>query len=269
MNAHADPATATRPNSGSPASGSPVRLIVLIGVLLLAVGGLAYDFFVAGPQSEKAYEEILKMYDAKNEKSISDGGIVKSDDVKQIVGFAPTYTQREKDYTVEWYCWWGKIPVLTTWKRYITVVYGPSGTFVSHHKNEPPAAESLGVYAVSTGEAPTSDMPAPENFDSAADGGAEGKSGRSKGVGAKEGDVSEEKPAEEKPATAEDKPAEDKPAEEKPAEEKPADEKPADEKPADEKPADEKPAEEKPAEDKPAESKSEEAQKADDAPAAA
>ena len=162
MNAHADPATAPRPNSGSPTSGSPVRLIVLIGLLLLAVGGLAYDFFVAGPQSEKAYDDILKMYDAKNEKSISEGGIVKSDDVKQIVGFAPTYTQREKDHTVEWYCWWGKIPVLTTWKRYITVVYGPSGTFVSHHKNEPPATESLGVYVVSSeSEPPTTDMPAP------------------------------------------------------------------------------------------------------------
>ena len=237
MNAHADPATATRPNSG-PTSGSPVRLIVLIGVLLLAVGGLAYDFFVAGPQSEKAYDDILKMYDAKNEKAINDGGIVKSDDVKQIVGFAPTYTQREKDYTVEWYCWWGKIPVLTTWKRYITVVYGPSGTFVSHHKNEPPAAESLGVYTVSKeGEGASTDMPAAESFDSAADGGAEGKPGRGKGTDSKEGDVSEEKPAE-------DKPAEDKPAEEKPAEDKPA-------------------------EDKPAESKSEEAPKADDAPAAA
>jgi hypothetical protein len=252
MNAHADPATAPRPNSGSPTSGSPVRLIVLIGLLLLAVGGLAYDFFVAGPQSEKAYEEILKMYDTKNEKSISDGGIVKSDDVKQIVGFAPTYTQREKDYTVEWYCWWGKIPVLTTWKRYITVVYGPSGTFVSHHKNEPPAAESLGVYTVSKeGEGASTDMPAAENFDSAADGGAEGKSGRGKGTGAKEGDVSEEKPAGDKPAG--DKPAGDKPAEDKPAEDKPAED---------------KPAEDKPAEDKPAESKSEEAPKAD-APAAA
>jgi hypothetical protein len=216
---------------------------VLIGLLLVAVGGLAYDFFVAGPQSEKAYEEILKMYDAKNEKSISDGGIVKSDDVKQIVGFAPTYTQREKDHTVEWYCWWGKIPVLTTWKRYITVVYGPSGTFVSHHKNEPPAAESLGVYVVSSeGDAPTADMPAPENFDSAPGGpGPGGKSKRGKGMTPKDGAVSEEKPAE-------DKPAEDKPAEEKPAEEKPSEEKPAEENP--------EPA-----------SKSQDAPKADDAPA--
>jgi hypothetical protein len=236
MTDHSNPAPASGPKSGS-----PVRLIVLIGVLLLAVGGLAYDFYVAGPNSERAYEEIEKMSQAKNEMSISAGGIVKSDDVIKVVGFSPTYTQKEKDYTIEWYCWWGKIPVLTTWKRYITVVYGPSGTFVSHHKNEPPAAESLGTYEatdLSGMEVPPGNTPAAQSTDSAA--GGEGQEGK-KGKGGKG-----------------KRPDADASAAEDATTEAPKDDAAA---------ADAKPTEDKPAEDKPAEApKSEDASKADDAP---
>src|SRR5262245_49221061 len=103
--------SASAPAGTQPAKSgaSAARLLVLLGVLLLAVGAWYYDFSVAGPGSEQKYEAIQKMVDEKNAKGVKDGGVVLSKDVSDVVGFSPTYVQNEKDYTVEWYCWWGKI----------------------------------------------------------------------------------------------------------------------------------------------------------------
>jgi hypothetical protein len=135
--------TGTKP----PSSASPIRLLVLVGLLSIVIGAWAYDYWVAGPGSEATYQKIQVMVDEMNAKGVRDGGVVRSEDVQKTVGFAPTWVEKKPDYVVEWYCWWGKIPVLSTWKRYITVVYvGEPPHFNTHHQNEPPPAEALPGY---------------------------------------------------------------------------------------------------------------------------
>ncbi len=125
----------TEPASSSPpkSSASAVRLLVLIGLLALAIGAWYYDYAFAGPGSDSKYEEVLKMADTKNAQGVDAGGVVMSKDVSDVIGFAPTFVEQGEHHTTEWYCWWGKIPVLSTWKRYITVVYvGEPRRFSSH-----------------------------------------------------------------------------------------------------------------------------------------
>ena len=80
-----------------------------------------------------------------------------SKDVSDVIGFSPTFVEEGKYHTTEWYCWWGKIPVLSTWKRYITVVYvGEPRRFSSHYKNEKPPEEALPGFV----KAPSESTPA-------------------------------------------------------------------------------------------------------------
>jgi hypothetical protein len=229
------PAPTTTPKSG----GSAVRLLLLIGILAIVTGAWFYDFTVAGPGSEAKYDEIKKMADEKNAMGVKEGGVVMSKDVAGVAGFPPTFVEEGKDYTIEWYCWWGKIPVLSTWKRYITVVYvGEPRRYSAHYKNEAPPQEALpGAVQVEPSTTPDAggQVVAPP---------AGGPSG------APAPPLDEPAPAQDATKPAEgDKRADAKPAEEKPAEEKPAEDKPA---PADS-PTEAKPAESKPNEDKPGE----------------
>lgn len=229
------PAGKNPPTSG----GSVVRVLVLFGILVLAVGAWYYDHSVAGPASDQKYDAILKMVDEKNAKGVKDGGIVTSKDVVDVVGFGPTYVEQKADHTIEWYCWWGKIPGLSTWKRYITVVYvGEPRRFNSHYKNEPPPQESLPSYfavakpgAENVTEGKTAlEQGAPDGTSAdQSKAGAGGKASAKPAAEASEGDTAPK--AEDQPKT-EAKPASDKPADEKPADVKPADAKPAAEKPA-------------------------------------
>ena len=139
------PASHSAPPAAAPSTGSAVRLLVLLGLLAIVVGAWAYDYFVAAPGSENTYKKIQDMVDAKNAQGVRAGGVVRAKDVQDTVGFAPTWVEKKPDHTIEWYCWWGKIPVLSTWKRYITVVY-VGDTFNTHHQNEPPPAEALPGY---------------------------------------------------------------------------------------------------------------------------
>ena len=176
--------------------------------------------------------------------------MVKSEDVVATIGFAPTYVEQGKWHTTEWYCWWGKIPVLSTWKRYITVVYvGEPRRFSSHYLNEAPPEEALpGTLKVQSHDAGGTSGGEPAT----GEGGDKGPSDPTK---VEVTPIEGGKPAEDKPA--ETKPADDKPAaEEKPAAEKPAEDKPAETKPAEDKPATEEKAAEKPAEEKAAADKS-------------
>jgi hypothetical protein len=240
------PAAPAPPSSG----GSPVRLLVLIGVLALAVGAWFYDYSYAGPGSESKYEEIQKMVDEKNAKGVKDGGRISSKDVEAVVGFPATFVVEKPDYTVEWYCWWGKIPVLSTWKRYITVVYqGDPRHFNTHHKNEPPPEESLPGYQPPPSVTPEvgGQLAAPTIPGGDLPGGMEGGAGPGKGKKSGGGEEASkgDTPADAAPAEG-DKPAEAKTEEAKPEEAKPAEAKPDETKPADEKPADAPKGDDKP-----------------------
>jgi hypothetical protein len=216
---------AAQPAAAPASSGSGVRLLILLALLLLVIGMWYYDYAYAGPGSEQGYEKLQTLITTRNEEAAAKG-LVRSEDVQASLGFAPTYTDKQKDYTVEYYCWWGPIPGLNTWKRYVTVLYvgNEPRRFHTHYKNERPHAEDLPGYvppvdpaaqaAAAAGPAEGASVPDDgRNPPDPAKKKGKGRGGNTPGGEAPAGDAPtpESLPAE-KPADA-DKPAEtDKPA---------------------------------------------------------
>ncbi len=251
--------SASAPPAAPASSGSTLRLIILIALLVGVVGMFVYDRRVAEPESEAAYDKLMEYVADQNAKGVADAKMVQSADVQAALGMAPTFVETKDKYTVEYYCWFGKVPVLNTWKRYLSVVYvGEPRRYDAHYKNQRPPADSLPdhVPAVTEGEGevPEVDMGAEGPGGPPPDGAEEG--GKKKGGKKKGGDA----PTEETPAG--DTPASDAPpATETPATETPAAETPA---PATTDPA--APPAETPAEPAPAEPKAAEPPASEDKP---
>jgi hypothetical protein len=208
--------TAADPTSPAPPAkkSSPVRLLILLAILAIVVGALGYDHLVAKPAWEAKYVEIQKMVDERNQQGIGKADLVRSKDIQAVVGFPPTYTEVGKDKTVEWYCWWGQVPVINKRRRFITVVYegNEPRRYSSHHQEAPPedvVPDSSPATSNGSGKDTPEGPPASgaEPADSAEPSTPESSS---------------ESPGRDKPAESTDKPAEsaDKPAEsaDKPAE---------------------------------------------------
>lgn len=210
--------TAASPAAAPPAAktGSVIRLAILIALLLGAIGMWYYDYSYAGPRSNKAHEDIEKYVATRNEEGVSKtkGGVIRREEIKDLVGFAPTYTTKHKDHDVEYYCWWGPIPGLNTYKRFITVVYvGPEPRrYQTHHLNESPPEELLPGYVPpsspnSVEDAPVAGTPSGEADSDSGEKG--GKKGRGRGAEAGEGDTpSTDTPGEGTTTSEGDKPAE-------------------------------------------------------------
>ena len=206
-------------------------------MLLLVVGALGYDYLVLKPSWQKGYDDIQALVDERNKQGVKDGSLVTSDDVQKLLGFAPTWTFKDdtEGYTIEHYCWWGKVPLLSRRRRFIAVVYTGNEPrhFSSHYQEEPPK-EALPItqpMAVVDPNAPPVSLEGAKSLDSDSDGKSKGDAGKSQDT--------TEKPATPEPSAEKSK-TDDTP---KPAEAKSGDAKPADAKPAEAKSADEKPAE--------------------------
>jgi hypothetical protein len=138
------PASATRPPPAStPADrGAAIRLVILLGLLLLVIGAYGYDYFLARTQCETADKNVQQFVDAQNRKGVGEAPLVTSPDIQKTIGFAPTWTEEhdDKGYTVEYYCWWGQVPLLTRRRHFIAVVYVGSKPrhYSSHYREEPP-----------------------------------------------------------------------------------------------------------------------------------
>jgi hypothetical protein len=199
------------PGQSPPAAapkGSAARLAILLGILAVVLGALAYDQFVAKPNCEaadKALEEFVQKTNAMPVTLDGSGGVVNQDSVRKHFGWGPTWSvDNPKDgYTIEYYCWWGYMPVLNRQRHFIAVLYkGKSRRYSAHYRSEVPP-EDL----------PSSMLPKPS--DSAGDSG-EKKEGESKAQPGAEKDASEKAPA--KSEAAPDQPA--KESKESPASEK-------------------------------------------------
>jgi hypothetical protein len=128
------PARAEKPRS-------PITLIALLLVMATLAGALAIDKFVFEPACNKADEALTNAAIAHSEKSLKETNnqaFLTSDDVKEVIGFAPTKRVDKGHYLKEYYCWWGPLPLN---RRYITVVYDdPQGKrYIAHQvENEVP-----------------------------------------------------------------------------------------------------------------------------------
>jgi hypothetical protein len=209
--------------SSPPANAnSPVRLLVLLGILVVALGALAYDHFVAKPGVEEAYNKIERLIVQQNESSAVDSMRLTSAAIQKEIGKAPTKVIKEDDYTVEYYCWWGPVPFLNTYRQYITVVFvgDDPRRLNSHHMNEYPPAELLSpaFWEIPAGEDPPLDGPSPmpgpmtggmPPGGEGADDGAAPKGGGKKGKKGKAADAAD--PAADQEPSAETPPSDDAP----------------------------------------------------------
>jgi len=192
------------------ATGSPVRLMVLLGLLLVVVGAYAYDFLVLKPGVKSGYDKIQNLVDERNKLGVQKGKLVTSADVQQLLGRKPNFTKDDDklEYTIEYYCWWGSVPVINRRRHYIAVVYtGKQPRHFSSHYQEEPPPEALPIIPEApkdTGKATTDGdgkLPPPN-----------GVEGGGKEPPAKTPDAPAKAPdATDKPATTEP-PAADKPA---------------------------------------------------------
>jgi len=191
-----------------PNQGSPARLLLLLLLLAVAVGALGYDYYVARPACEEADKKIQAFVEKRNRMGVQEAALVTAADIQKELGRAPTVT-KENDaggYTVEYYCWWGNVPLLNLRRHFIAVVY--VGTkprrYSSHYREEPPAeaypiADATPGVPEKTKEAPGEDKAADKK-----------KEDKSSDESQKEGEKGKEaeKPAEDKAKEGADKPKE-------------------------------------------------------------
>jgi hypothetical protein len=142
------PGVASHAPASKPAA-SPLRLGILLLVLALCVAALAYDYKVAKPASEAANAKLMQFMEVRNQMSVKEGGPVTRAEVQKELGRRPTWVEEEPTYTVEWYCWWGKTPLLSTRRHYLTVLYvGDERRFSAQNLNGPPAEDDLPTHFV-------------------------------------------------------------------------------------------------------------------------
>ena len=146
------PNTATAPPGGArpQQQGSLVRLLVLLGLLAVAVGAYAYDYLVAKPAAEAAEIKIQDFVDSRNKMGVRDAEPVTPKEISELLAMKPTFVEKHADenYEIEYYCWWGSVPLLNTRRQFISVVYygvNEPRRFSSHHRNEKPPAEALPI----------------------------------------------------------------------------------------------------------------------------
>lgn len=117
--------------------------MVLLALLALAIGAYAYDYFVAKPGCDEANKKLHEFVEQHNKKGVQEAALVTMADVQKALGRAPTMVveQDDKGATLEYYCWWGNVPLLNRRRHFIAVVYvgNKPRHYSSHYQEEPPA----------------------------------------------------------------------------------------------------------------------------------
>ena len=142
------------------AATSPLRLIVLLSLLTVFGGALLYDWVIAPPRVKAAYDNLNDTVRAYNEFGLAPeseksadgkggpvvgnkGGLLYRQDIQNILGMSPTKVEKFERYTIEHYCWWGRIPRKS---NFITVLYIGSPDkphYSTHYANEMPEDEVI------------------------------------------------------------------------------------------------------------------------------
>ena len=103
----AQPSTAS---SDAPEAGSSKkRLCLLVSLLALALFALYYDYKVARPAVEKAYEQVASLNSQIN--NAAEHRRMKNTDVQEALGRTPNETFQSGIYTVEAYRWSAGMPL--------------------------------------------------------------------------------------------------------------------------------------------------------------
>jgi hypothetical protein len=121
---------------------------VLLFILALCIAALVYDYRVAKPGSEAAHAKLEALNLKHNETSRNSTDRLTPERVHQELGRKPTRVEVHPTHTIEYYCWWGRMPLLAMRRHYKTVVYlgNPKAPrLYSHYLNETAPLEAIPI----------------------------------------------------------------------------------------------------------------------------
>jgi hypothetical protein len=154
---------ASQPSSDKPGGNRQATLIrqgVLIGILVIVGGALAYDYLVARPKAQAAYDKAGEF-----EKSQAVRDVV----IKELGEPSKTFT-KEGDLTIDRYDFRSGV----IFRKYeVYIVYNRSGIIESSAKDQEPQEMSLADVDPSDSEDPPSDSPSPPGYQVNAGNGAD------------------------------------------------------------------------------------------------
>src|SRR5262245_45126813 len=106
----AGPARANEPALPRP---RVARVGVLLSVLVLVLAAWVYDYGWARPGVAAADSKVRKLVDDHTHRSVQEVSAITAADIHTAVGREPTWVDRrpEENYAVEYYCWWGRVPL--------------------------------------------------------------------------------------------------------------------------------------------------------------
>lgn len=145
----------TRSAAASPATevaeakrieGNPLRLGILLFILAICVAALGYDFMVAKPGSVAAHKKVEELNQKQNSHTATKTERITPAVVQRELGRKPTRVEKHPTHTIETYCWWGQMPLLSMRRHYMEAVYWgdeKSPRLVALYLNERAPAESL------------------------------------------------------------------------------------------------------------------------------
>ncbi|TWT76646.1 hypothetical protein CA13_71430 [Planctomycetes bacterium CA13] len=105
----------TTTETPSAKQSSSRRLLLLLGVLALMCGALAFDYKVARPSVQNAHDAVADLNVMHN--AVPQFNVMTNQMVEEIVGKPPADTFKDGNYTVEVYSWQSGLP-FRTYKLY-------------------------------------------------------------------------------------------------------------------------------------------------------
>lgn len=103
--------------------GSPVRLIVLLCILGVVLAAFLVDMFVMRDSVKAAEKRLVAAANERSEQPFQKNGenpFLTREGVAQAIGFAPTNSEVEGGMLIEYFRWWGSLPLQ---RRYLKVIY--------------------------------------------------------------------------------------------------------------------------------------------------
>jgi hypothetical protein len=134
--------TTTSPSKnsdGAPAKPGRLRQIILFTLLGLMLMAAAYDYIIARPNVDKAYDQISQLNNSMNSASMSKQTL--NTDIHKEINRTPEKTYTQGPYRVEVFSWMAGLPFRT---HDLYAVYTPKGNdlvFMRHYKFAMPKNE--------------------------------------------------------------------------------------------------------------------------------
>ena len=131
-----DPSTKPEPDNVSPAPpqdpGRNLRLITLLTVLGLLLFAVWYDYKIARPGVDEAFEIVGNINHRINRSPSMPA--MRSQDVQQALGFTPNYTIKKGPYVIEVYAWTAGLPFRSHDYYAVYKGLGTNPVFMRHYK---------------------------------------------------------------------------------------------------------------------------------------